>query len=650
MKTFLTIVFLFSFFSVELIAQHGHEHYDWPEQVTISSISEDEMSYPAVIIKDYKIVDFRLEGSSAKTYTTVHKVVHINTDAGIEKHNKVYIPMQANSKVLSLKVRSINSQGKVTLIQSDNIKELENVEGFKNVKIFAIEGLEVGGEAEYIYTVISDFNVFGKKVFQQDIPVKKAEIKILHPSKWIMTVRSYNGLPAAKKKTVNVNQTLIHLEAEEIQAFEKEEFAYEDPLLMRFEYKLSDNGYKSNLFTWKHLSERLVSNLTASNGSRAGNKLTKDIGDDLSKEDQIRALENKIKSSIRLVKGSNEVLSDPVAIIKSGAANSRGLAKLYIYSLLTLGIENELVYGCNRNDGSLDKTFATPSEITDLLIYFPQFDKYLSPESYHMRYGVPHIGLTDTEALFIIYTREYTLLKSSAHYFNTIKGLGPELNHQGKIVSLDFSENLSLPLVRLESYSQGYESFTSRSAYHYSNKSGQEDYIKFLTISAFENYDIKSMEVEGDDITLSAFPEEYFRVKMSYTTPELVERAGNEYLVSIGKVIGKQSELYQEKERQHDIAFSSIKNYHHEITINVPKGYTLEGLENIRINHNVRLKDKDVMYFSSDYIQTDSSLTITVDEVYSVLHLPKYKYPDFRNVINSAANFNKLTLVLKKEE
>lgn len=651
MKKIIAILFIVHVGALSLMAQHEYKYYKWSASPTISPMDENESSYPAVIIKEVVLVEHIVQASTPVSFKTVHRIIHINNDAGIEKYNKIYIPLRANNEIIDLQVRAISPSGKITPIQRNNIKELHNVEGYSNVKIFAIEGLEVGGEAEYLFTSKSGFEPFGRETIQQDIPIREAELILFYPAKWKIKTKSYNGLAHAETERMSSKKHLTSVTARDIAAYHEEDFALYEPRLMRFEYKFISNGYQTNSLSWKYLGDKLVSNLSTPKGSKAGYKFTKEFQNSgMQTEAKIRALENKIKSTIKLAKQSNEAMSDPGKIIKNGVGNSRGISKLFIYSLAALKIKNELVFACNRYRGELDPNFANPSDISDMLIYFPEFDTYLIPDAYHMRYGVAHTGLMGTNALFSKYTTNFNRLECSDYYFDKIKILDKDLNHLGVIAKIDFEEDLRMPAIEIENYSQGYRAFGLRSAYYNNDKSGQDEFIKYVTLSAYETFDIQKTEVEGSDMALSSFPEEYFRIKMQYTTPELVERAGNEYLISLGKVIGKQSELYQEKDRQHDIEFHSISNYHHEITVNIPEGYVIEGLENIIINNKVTVDGHDVMYFISDYTKYKDSLKISVDEVYSVLNLPKSKYDNFRNVINSAADFNKLTLVLRKGE
>jgi hypothetical protein len=64
----------------------------------------------------------------------------------------------------------------------------------------------------------------------------------------------------------------------------------------------------------------------------------------------------------------------------------------------------------------------------------------------------------------------------------------------------------------------------------------------------------------------------------------------------------------------------------------------------------VEYKDGDKVPFSfvSDYTENGNEVKVKIDEYYKELYAPLHRYEDFRKVINAAADFNKVTLVLIK--
>ncbi|BDD06771.1 hypothetical protein [Aureibacter tunicatorum] len=169
-----------------------------------------------------------------------------------------------------------------------------------------------------------------------------------------------------------------------------------------------------------------------------------------------------------------------------------------------------------------------------------------------------------------------------------------------------------------------------------------------ILASAIEDAEILNAKYVDNELHLSNDPENYFRIFAEIHSNSLVQKIGNDYLISIGKVIGRQNEMYDEKERQNDIHNISTKQYQHTLTLNIPEGYECKGLESIKIDNKLEDQGKTLAIFKSDYTYENNQLIITIDEIYYELHIPKELYQGYRKVINSAADFNKVTLVLQK--
>ena len=85
------------------------------------------------------------------------------------------------------------------------------------------------------------------------------------------------------------------------------------------------------------------------------------------------------------------------------------------------------------------------------------------------------------------------------------------------------------------------------------------------------------------------------------------------------------------------------------IYVTIPKGYRLNGLEGLNIDKALTEKGQRACQFVSSYKLTNDTLIITVDEYYTTTFYPKERYEEFRQVVNAAADFNKLQLVFEKE-
>jgi hypothetical protein len=103
--------------------------------------------------------------------------------------------------------------------------------------------------------------------------------------------------------------------------------------------------------------------------------------------------------------------------------------------------------------------------------------------------------------------------------------------------------------------------------------------------------------------------------------------------------------LYQEKERANPIEMQYPNQYNYTITVDIPKGYSLEGLESLEIHKELVIDGKKLCYWESNYKVKNNKLIITIEEAYKVNDFPKEKYEGFRNVINAASDFNKAAIL-----
>jgi len=123
-----------------------------------------------------------------------------------------------------------------------------------------------------------------------------------------------------------------------------------------------------------------------------------------------------------------------------------------------------------------------------------------------------------------------------------------------------------------------------------------------------------------------------------------LDKAGKNYLFRIGKLIGPQVEMYQEKKRQSPVELEFPHQYKRKIEVEIPNGYEVKGLESLDFS----IKPDRSMGFTSTYSMRGNRLVVEVTEYYKEVRYPLEKFEDFRKVINAAADFNKIVLVLEK--
>jgi hypothetical protein len=174
-------------------------------------------------------------------------------------------------------------------------------------------------------------------------------------------------------------------------------------------------------------------------------------------------------------------------------------------------------------------------------------------------------------------------------------------------------------------------------------KEFEEGYIKF----ADNTGEITEYKVTGTEIADINKNPLVFSGTMS--SKSSVEKAGNKYIFKVGDLIGPQTEMYKDSARITDIEHNHNMIYNRVITIKIPEGYKVDGLEKLAINE-VYPSENSTMKFISTYKVDGDVITINVLEQYDQMSYSKTEINDFIRIINAAANFNKVVLFLSKTE
>src|SRR5579863_1007514 len=167
-----------------LFAQAPHiETEKWADKPAIAGLDSKYNKESAVVLYDKRKIEFVDESKQEQSeYYTLHKIVYINDDRGIEYYNKIYLGITENADIVEIKGRTILPSGKIIELDKNNIKDIKEEDG--NVyKIFAMEGLEKGCEIEYYYTYKRPVSFFGREVVQSTVPELETTFQVIAPER-----------------------------------------------------------------------------------------------------------------------------------------------------------------------------------------------------------------------------------------------------------------------------------------------------------------------------------------------------------------------------------------------------------------------------------------------------------------------------------
>jgi hypothetical protein len=624
---------------------------EWESKPVIHKIDAALSAEPAVIISDRRRIEYIDVKDDQVQYRTLHKIIHINDDHGIEAFNKIYLPVVENKSIVDIKARTILPGGKIIELNKNDIKEIKEDDNL--YKIFAMEGLTTGCEIEFLYTYNSDLSYFGREIVQGRHLVLRSEVEIVSPDRLRFETRNFNG-ECSKTDTFLNGKNFVKVALTDLAGTDEEKYSMPTPNLKRVEYKLSYNNARNaneRLFTWNDLAKRIHATYSTFNEkeTKKVNALANDNGwKKISDEkEKIVAIENYLKKTIIV---RNDLYSNDAEniewILKNKMASEKGMIRLFSSALTMMGVNIEHVLCGSRESFAIDKTFENWLNCNNELIYIPSLKKYLAPTSSGMRF--PWIDPT-WAGVDGIFCKPTTIgnFTSAIAYTKNITLEATEATQSNIEAHIKFNSSVDTLEVDAKNLFTGYMSEPYRRIFNYNSDEDQKEIMKSMVKHNLGTEKIISSKIEN-----KAFEDYNENKPMIIQTvvqaPDMIEKAGNRVLVKVGELIGPQVEMYQEKKRLFPIEISFPHILARKITMEMPAGYKIRNLDEFKISKVFKENDQVTMGFESTVEVKGNMVTINVFEQYRKIRYSLDQYDPFRDVINAAADFNKLVLVLEK--
>jgi hypothetical protein len=632
-------------------AQTGYNAFRWKPTATLHTVEPAYRDAGAVYITDQRIVEYAIEKNQLYIYRTVHRIVHINNDKGIESFNKIYLPFGEDNEMVDVRARTILPNGKVVELDRSNIKDLKDEDG--EYKIFALEGLVKNCELEYYFTLRKPPAFFGREVLASRVPVQKARFELITPAHLIFETKSFNQLPAGQDTVMGEKRHLV-IRDEMMPEMEEEKYAMYEANLKRVEYKLSynkANSSASRLFTWEELAKKVYSIYyeTTDKEKKKVAELVDGAGlkDQGSLQGKIRALESYLKKNyFSRENADGGDADDLVKAIKNKVMSERALRKLYVAAFNAAGIEFQVALAGDRSNFTIDRNFENWSVTDNFLLYFPSTRKYLAPSELEYRYPWVPPTWAGANGLFCITTTIGNFTTAMAEV-RTIGMEAYEHSYLDMDVTIHLEREDTLRLDVKQMYG-GYAAPNYRAPFVFLPAEEQRQVLKQLIKFGTNSENIVSSSFDNRDMDLSD-PYKPFTINASVRSANLVERAGSKLIVKIGEVIGAQTEMYETRPRALPIELGYPHGLTRTIRFIIPEGYQVKNLDDLRFNEVFNDGSANTMGFAVSYTLNGSELGITVKEEYRKLAYPISQYEQFKKVINAAADFNKVALILEKK-
>jgi hypothetical protein len=647
-KNFILILFI----TCNSIAQTVpfYESYNW--EIT-PSYQIEESDNDMVAIKDKVVTEFIFEDENLIEYYLEHKVLWLNSDDRIEEYTKVYLPIANDASQVVINVRMIKKTGEIIVLDKSRILRSEDDETGRDFNYFSIDDVEKGSIIEYYYVIKRLPKFQGAMVdIESDYDKQTVEFDLYAPSNLRFSFKSFNLETTVKKIESFKEKTHWKFLAKDIKAVNKEDKAPYNAAIGFIMYKLHENTANNAIITsYNNVAQNLF-DFYYSTYSKLEKKLINKFAknfkfdDGLRDENKARIIDLFIKENIYISENDSENLTN---VLKTKTANETGVIKLYIALFEKFDVTHEMVLTSNRLQLKFDKDFEATNFLQEFLFYFPASKKYLSPSKFGTRFGFPPPYFMNNFGLFVT-GYDINGKRKAFSEVKFIEGIPASLSSDEMLIEVNFNtKDLTKNTIALERKLNGYYAMNLHPFMNLIQPNRINEVIdQYFVQNSDKNAKVLKREFINEDPSL--FGVKPFVVKFDISSDYFVEKKGDKYLFKLGDLIGPQMEMQQEKKRILPLEAEFNRSYYRTIKIHIPEGYQISNLEDIIIKNSYTTKDKELFIFDSYYTLEGNVLTVTADEHYRETFVAPEIFEAYRTVINSAADFNKVTLVLEPKK
>ncbi|WP_298518124.1 hypothetical protein [uncultured Kordia sp.] len=622
-----------------------YKDYDWAKKPKLHKLSDKEANESSIAIMEKYMVEYVVPkfGNELQKFETTHTIARVHDEKGIKTHNTVYISMYDVINIVDIKARTITPDGKVTLLNKDNIKEVKNVEEYGDFKIFAIEGAEKDSEIEVLYTLEKEYSAFGRETLQKSYPIKKLEYDFIY-GKLPGRTKVYNAFTDFDNRTYNKREGK-QLVLEDIVPMIEEEYATPDSNKIYVAFQCFGPGTQvTDDMLWSNVVTNITEGMFPEKVNPEITKIVAGILKDQKTDAYTKAylIDDYVKKNYTIVKNNNSQLSEIDYIIKNKSASDLGIIKVYSHLLEAAKVEYMPVITSDVYEHKFDSEFFNPTALREFLIYIPEAYNYITPNRVDYRLSEIPPNILGNTGIFVNNKKQfsfYKILQKDQDYSRVVRNM-----------NISFEDEMEYVKINQNQEYYGHWAMNNRAYLNLAPEQAVKEFEDYLTGSGIEDKVVKKYETANKEMLQLEYNKP-FLVSSTITSESLLEEAGESYIFQVGKVIGTQSELYQETERINPIQMQYPNRYNYEIVVTIPSDYEIEGLESLIIKKELLDEEgNQKCKFESNYKLDGNKLTITIEEFYKEFEYEITEYEGFREVINAASDFNKAAILMNPKE
>ena len=640
-KKFLLLRFLLIVLSVNSFSQ-SYLNINWDNKSRDLKKSSDDLQG---IFSNHYVEYFNSKFSDeVYIYETHHMKTKINkiTD---DSNNDIFISKINVSEIIDVKSKIINNDTTITYGFEEMKKMINKSTSSENYNYYKIPGIKEHDIVEVIYTVKRDFNFNGNKIIEESYPILSSKF-ILIENDFKSNIKIYNSFNSFVEDTLIDGKKSKIINFKNLDATSNEQYSTPIANKIKVSYQCYENREDvSQTEYWNNL----VQNLRELFFPSSINPIAIDLFNEIQKNNiSIPKNEISISNKIDEYIKNNFIISDDddpnlneiSYIFDNKISNDFSIIQVYTNLLKAAKIDYEVAISCNRYFLKFDPELFDPNQLREFVIYLPNSEKYISPNRIEYRVSEAPDDLLGNYGVFIDKNLDY--------YFSEITQSDKNFSEIKKKIEISIPKNLKKLKIKENRSFSGYWAIMNRNYVSLSENEETDFLIDYFTINGLENKKVTNYNIKNFDISNNSYNTP-LRINSTITTTELVEEVDGLVYLKVGKVIGLQSNLFDDNKRINEIEINFPNSYEYQIEVEIPKGYRVSDYSELnKAKEFISVDGSISAKFNSKATLNNNKINIVINEFYKNLRYDKGRYQEFREVINAAAKFYESTVILKE--
>ena len=635
----LKILLIVSYFNTY---SQSYLNIDWDSDKTISFPSDNDLYG---IFNNHYVEYFKSKFTEeVYVYETRHTKTKINR-INNPLDNEIIISKINVSEIVDVRAKIIN-QDTIISYGFEEMKKMINSDGSdENYNNYKLPNLDEGDIVEIMYTVKKDFNFNGNKIIEESYPILLSKF-ILIENNFKSNIKIYNSNNSFVSDIIFDGKKSKQIIFNNLNATANEQYSTPIANKIKISYQCYENRDDvSQIEYWGNLVQNVSELFFPKTVNEKAEEILREIKNGYVKipwnELKIaNAIDEYIKNNFVISDEDDPKLNDIEYILNNKISNDFSIIQVYSSLFKEADIEYEVAISCNRYFLKFDPELFDPNQLREFLIFLPNQEKYISPNRVEYRVSEAPEDLLGNYGIFIDKDLDY--------YFSEITLFDQDFSQIKKNIEVNISRNLNKTKINESRLFSGYWAITNRN-YIYLSENEKTDFLAdFFTINGLDNKKVSKYNIKNFDISHNTFNTP-LEITSTISTSDLIEEKEGLTYLKIGKVIGLQSNLFDEKERINPIEINFPNSYDYNIKVNIPRGYKIVDFSELnKSKEYISVDGNSTAKFLSKATVNGNVLNINIKEYYKELRYNKKRYQEFREVINAAAKFYESSVRIEK--